>query len=71
MYREVKLPYIVSDHQNPGNHPIYVVEDGLGSSIFHMSDEMVEVSVIKTTTRVGDSKDNFVWKMYFDGACSK
>jgi ribonuclease HI len=62
---------LVSDHENPTNHPIYVVEDDLGSSIFHMSDEMAEVSVRKTTTAVGDSEDNFVWKMYFDGACSR
>jgi hypothetical protein len=71
LYREVRLAYLVSDHNNPTNHPIYVVEDDLGSSIFHMSEEMAEVSVRKTTTVVGDSKDNFVWKMYFDGACSK
>jgi hypothetical protein len=71
LYREVRLAYLVSDHNNPTNHPIYVVEDVLGSSIFHMGEEMVEVSVRKSTTTVGDSKDNFVWKMYFDGACSK
>jgi Ulp1 family protease len=65
------LAYLVSDHNNPTNHPIYVVEDNLGSSIFHMSDEMAEVSVRKTPNAVGDSKDNFVWKMYFDGACFK
>jgi hypothetical protein len=41
---------LVSDHGNPTNHPIYVVEDDLGSSIFHMSDEMAEVSVKKKTT---------------------
>jgi hypothetical protein len=71
LYREVRLDYLVSDHNNPTNHPIYDVEDDIGSSIFHMSDEMAEVSVRKTTTAVGDSKDNFVWKIYFDGACSK
>jgi hypothetical protein len=71
LYIEVRLSYLVSDHNNPTNHPIYVVEDDLVSSIFHMSYEMAEVSVRKTTTAVGDSKDNFVWKMYFDGACSK
>jgi hypothetical protein len=38
---------------------IYVVEDDLGSSIFHMSEEMAEVSIRKSTTVVGDSKDNF------------
>jgi hypothetical protein len=36
-----------------------------------MSDEMAEVSIRKTTTAVGESEDNFVWKMYFDGACSR
>jgi ribonuclease HI len=71
LYREVRLAYLVSDHNNPTNHPIYVVEDNLGSSIFHMSEEMAEVSVRKSTTAVGDSKDSSVWKMYFDGACSK
>jgi hypothetical protein len=71
LYKEVILAYLVSDHENPTNHPIYVVEDDLGSFIFHMSDEMEEVSVRKTTTAVGDNEDNFIWKMYFDGACSK
>jgi hypothetical protein len=71
LYIEVRLAYLVSDHNNPTNHIIYVVEDDLGSSIFHMSEEMAEVSVKKSTTVVGDSKDSFVWKMYFDGACSK
>jgi hypothetical protein len=37
-YREVRLAYLVSDHGNPGNDPIYVVEDELCSSIFHISD---------------------------------
>jgi ribonuclease HI len=71
LYREVRMDYLVSDHENPTNHPIYVVEDDLGSSIFHMSDQMAEVSVRKTTTVVWDREDNFVWKMYFDGACSR
>jgi hypothetical protein len=71
LYREVRLAYLVSDHNNPTNHPIYVVEDDLGSFIFHMNEEMTKVSVRKSTTTVGDSKDSFVWKMYFDGACSK
>jgi hypothetical protein len=36
LYMEVRLDYLVSDHENPNNHPIYVVEDELGSSIFHI-----------------------------------
>jgi hypothetical protein len=71
LYREIRLAYFVSDHNNPTNHPIYVVEDDMGSSIFHMDEEMTEVSVRKSITAVGDSEDHFVWKMYFDGACSK
>jgi hypothetical protein len=71
LYREVRLSYLLSDHESPTNHPIYAVEDGLGSSILHMSDEMAELSVRKTTTAVEDSENNFVWKMYFDGACSR
>jgi hypothetical protein len=71
LYREVRMDYLVSDHENPTNHPIYVVEYDLSSSIFHMSDQMAEVSVRKTPTVVWDREDNFVWKMYFDGACSR
>jgi hypothetical protein len=45
LYREVRLAYIVSDHQNPNNHPIYAVEDGIGSSIFYLNDDEPEISV--------------------------
>jgi hypothetical protein len=55
LYREVRLAYLVSDHENPINHPIYVVEDELGSSIFHIGDQMVETSVRRITPTVGDS----------------
>jgi hypothetical protein len=52
-------------------HPIYVVEDEIGFSIFHIGDQMEETSTRKITPAVGDSAENFVWKMYFDGACSR
>ena len=39
LYRETKLSYIVSDHQNPTNHPIYTEERELGSSILHLTDD--------------------------------
>ena len=71
LYREVSLAYLVSDHGNPGNHPIYVVEDELGSSIFHIGDQMAETLVRKVTLTIEDCATFFVWKMYFDGACSK
>jgi hypothetical protein len=37
----------MSDHQNLGNHPIYVVEDEIGSSMFHINDDVLEISVNK------------------------
>jgi ribonuclease HI len=71
LYREVRLAYLVSDHENPSNHPIYVVEDELGSSIFHIGDQIAETTVRKIIPTVEDNAENLVWKMFFDGACSK
>jgi ribonuclease HI len=71
LYREVRLAYLVSDHENPSNHPIYAVEDELGSSIFHISDKTTEASVRKVTPAEEKNTENSVWKMFFDGSCSK
>ena len=45
LYREVRLSYIISNHHNPRNHPIYVVENEIGSSVFHLNDDELEISV--------------------------
>jgi ribonuclease HI len=71
LYREVRLAYNVSDHQNPGNHPIYVVEDEIGSSIFHINDDVPEIPVNKCRNHPLTDQGNEVWKMYFDGSSSK
>ena len=34
LYRENRLTYMVSSQDKPDNHPIYVVDTYLGSSIF-------------------------------------
>ena len=39
LYKEFQLAYIVSDHDNPGNHPIYEMDDEIGSSILHINDD--------------------------------
>ena len=39
LYREVQMAYLVSDSDNPTNHPIYTVEEGLSSCILHLSNE--------------------------------
>jgi hypothetical protein len=71
LYREVRLAYIVSDHQNPRNHPIYVVENEIGSSFFHLNDDEPEISVIQCKDQSLTDQQDKVWKMYFDGSSSK
>ena len=39
LYREVQLAYLRSDNNNPANHPIYVVEEDMGSCMLHLSNE--------------------------------
>ena len=36
LYRETQMAYIISDQDNLSNHPIYVEEKELGSSILHL-----------------------------------
>ena len=38
-YIEVHLAYLVSDSNNPSNHPIYDVEEDIGSHMLHLSNE--------------------------------
>jgi ribonuclease HI len=71
LYREVRLAYLVSDHENPGNHPIYAVEDEIGSSIFHISDDAFEPLAIRSMDNQVKDVEHAVWKMFFDGSCSK
>jgi hypothetical protein len=71
LYREVILAYIVSDHQNPRNHPIYVVENEIDSSVFHLNDDEPEISVSQCKDQPLTDQQNKVWKMYFDGSSSK
>ena len=39
LYREVQMAYLVSDSDNPANHLIYAIEEGLGSCMLHLSNE--------------------------------
>jgi hypothetical protein len=71
LYREVRLSYIVSDHKNLINHPIYAVEDGIGSFVFHLNDDEPEISVSQHRDQPMTGQKNKVLKMYFDGSSSK
>jgi hypothetical protein len=70
LYREVMLAYIFSDHKNPKNHPIYVVEDDIGSSVFHLNDDEPKISIIQCKDQPLTGQQNKVWKMYFNGYSS-
>jgi hypothetical protein len=71
LYKEVMLAYIVSDHHNPINHPIYVVEDEMGSSVFHLNDDEHEISVSQHKGQPLTGQQSNVWKIYFDVYSSK
>jgi hypothetical protein len=67
LYKEVRLAYIFNDHQNPRNHPIYVVEDELVSFFFHLNEDEPETSVSQHRDQPFIGESNKVWKMHFDG----
>jgi hypothetical protein len=74
LYREAQLAYIISDEGNPTNHPIYVVDIDLGSSILHLTDfpqSPLEIKNQSPTTCETTRQGAQTWKMYFDGASSK
>ena len=45
LYRETQMAYIISDHSNPSNHPIYAKEMELGSSMLHLLSIMMILSL--------------------------
>ena len=71
LYREVHLAYLVSDSNNPTNHPIYVVEEDIGSCMLHLGNEetygvlQVEKEVpVRHNIEIRDD----LWQMYFDSS---
>jgi hypothetical protein len=38
LYREAQLAYIISDEENPTNHPIFALDTDLGSSLLQLTD---------------------------------
>ena len=38
IYREAQLSYIISDEENPTNHPIFALDTNLGSIILQLTD---------------------------------
>jgi hypothetical protein len=42
LYRETKFSYVVSDQNNPKNHPIYVVDEDMGCCILSVNEEYMK-----------------------------
>jgi ribonuclease HI len=73
LYREAQLAYIVSDEENPTNHPIYALDTDLGSSLLQLTDESEPPLQIRKQLNLEQgmpSPTTSVWKMFFDGASS-
>ena len=74
LYREVQMAYLVSDSDNLANHPIYVVEEGLGSCMLNLSNEdisdVLQVEKKKPVYHTTEKEDE-LWQMYYDGSSSK
>jgi len=72
LYRESQLAYIISDEQNPTNHPIYSIDTGMGSCILQIDDSLLDSLLLKKpvvqSTEVGEDD---LWTMFFDRACTR
>jgi hypothetical protein len=45
LYKEKKISYVVSDHNNTRNHPIYAVDEDIGCCILSLNEEYNESPV--------------------------
>jgi ribonuclease HI len=74
LYKEAQLAYIISDEENPTNHPIFSLDTDLGSSVWHLTDAPqppLEIRKNSITFCEYSPPITFVWKTCFDRASSK
>ena len=73
LYIEVQMAYLVSDSKHPNNHPIYSIDENLGSCMLQLSDEVEGGLQVHKHIPVQIKKEepDGLWHMYFDGASSK
>ena len=64
---------MISDNKHPNNHPIYSIDENLGSCMLQLSDEVEGVLQVHKDILVQIKKEepDGLWQMYFDGASSK
>jgi ribonuclease HI len=72
LYRESQLAYVISDKQNPANHPIYSVDIGMGSCILQIDDSLPDALLLrKPAVQSTEVAEDDIWTMFFNGACTK
>jgi hypothetical protein len=72
LYRESQLAYVISDEQNPANHPIYSVNTGMGYCILQIDHSLPDALLLrKPTFQSTEVVEDNLWTMFFDGACTK
>jgi hypothetical protein len=74
LYREAQIAYIINDEANPTNHPIFVVDTDLGTSMLQLTDgpqATIEIRKHPITSCEDPPSNIYVWKMFFDGASSR
>jgi ribonuclease HI len=74
LYREAQLSYIISDEANLTNHPIFTVDNDLGTSMLQLTDAPqtpIEIRKQPITYCENPPPNTSVWKMFFDGASSR
>jgi hypothetical protein len=84
LYKEVFLKYMVSNKAQPNNHPIYSVENEMGSSIFFndlsFEEEGTEIEMDakyqfdqqnEESSEKKNDTENHMWNMIFDGVVSR
>jgi ribonuclease HI len=73
LYREAQLAYIISDEEDPTNHPIFSLDIDLGSSLLQLTDAPEPPPEIRkpSTPCEGSPPTTYVWKMFLDGAFSR
>jgi hypothetical protein len=65
LYQETKFSYVVSDQNNPVNHPIYVVDEDLGCCILSVNEEYNETPMLADPLVSPVEEVDGIWKMFF------
>jgi hypothetical protein len=74
LYREAQLAYIISDEEDPTNHPIFSLDTDLGSSLLQLTNAPESpLKIRKQSLTLWEDSPPItpVWKMFFDRASSR